>query len=344
MSKLKIISEKKVFFFIVPEGWTDLGRNRGSAIMRAHSPAYCLANTFGIEAKVISSSDIDITKNVKLALEKFKKENIFLIWVKDLSNVKKWSNQGYTTIFDPVDMKLDSDYFRQAYNPDYFNFIFASSESHKNYLINLKASPEKILIADHLSTNITETISRNHFEKNKPVIGIIEPTPGENVRAYKKQMLSDFELFCSKNDLEFKFKDPSRLYRFNTKNGIVEGLQEAYSGIDIGVSLFCKREENFRFTIKPSTKLSAWASFEIPCILSYDKYIEKYPFLKNLIIDSGNHSESFDIILKLIYNREFWEESKSVMKLLKEDFSMHNCKKNYYENILKKRAPRCKKS
>ena len=88
-----------------------------------------------------------------------------------------------------------------------------------------------------------------------------------------------------------------------SETGKVKGLSEAYSDIDIGLSLYDIEEESTRLTTKPSTKLSAWASFGIPAVLSYQKsydpYVKKYPFLQELIVDSLDLEAAMSIVLKL---------------------------------------------
>lgn len=316
--------------FVKDSGWKN-AETRGSAIMRIYSPNFYLKKN-KIKSEIINSSHID---NFHKTNSNFKKNEAALIWVKtNKGNPKKWKDAGYITVFDPVDSDITT--FNNI--NENFDFVLVSCESHKLFCENHRIIKNKMLIADHLST-YNENIDLDFSFKKHKIIGLVEPIASQNFKPKKLDILDYFfHGISSKNNLDFIYKDSNKLgYFFESETGKVKGLSEAYSDIDIGLSLYDIEEESTRLTTKPSTKLSAWASFGIPAVLShqksYDPYVKKYPFLQELIIDSLDLEAAMSIVLKLSNDEAFWKEAKSLMLSLKEEFSMNNCKKIYYDNI-----------
>ena len=303
----------KIFFVYSPE-WSH-PEKRGSTIMRAFVPAMHLKKKFNYNTFCLNRLDVSQLN-----------QNDIVIFMKcnNHPDVNIARSKKCICIYDPVDN------FDSFANNDKFNFFIAASKAHIDFLaINHKINSNKCIIIDHLSTNITNLIADAKY--SIPTVGAVQPVHEHNI-------LKLLPNFCKTIGSIFTYKDSHKETIEFCQNTGNKQLFSLYKDINIGISVYDINTERGKERVnqKPSTKLSAFSSYCIPCVLtkqnSYSQYLEKYDLLNNLIVESDE--EIFFQIEKLSKDNVYYNKCRDVMMLLRNDFHMDNVERLYVDQVI----------
>jgi hypothetical protein len=313
------ISENPTIHFVHHNRWRK-PRERGSSIMRAFVPAHHLNSKLRVKT----------TCGPRLDSAKVKEGDVvYFIKCYGHPDVPMAAKKKCIRILDPIDdfmAKAGSNTGKQ------FNFFVASCESHAKWLCKkLKVSCKRLLIIDHLSTNIKNFKAWDRWHPDASLnVGIIQ---GINLGYPSLETIEDF---CQKQGANFIFHNiSSKPMKFCEETGN-EPLYSYYRDIHIGLALYNKEKLLNRFELKPSTKLSAFASYGIPAVfteqLSFRPHLEKHKLLNSLMVQDWD--EATEKIKQLIKDREFYDECRAMMIELGKDFHMDRAKELYVDQLL----------
>jgi hypothetical protein len=201
--------------------------------------------------------------------------------------------------------------------------------------INHKIDREKIAIIDHLHTNNYRKKACTRRVDGKVTVGYVGVAKNAGMDEQDYQALIHFfEEAC----VSFKEVDTLKINVFVEPEDVsVRGLYEHYENIHIGLSLFNESFDPRRKKEKPSTKLSAFASYDIPAVVtyqdSYDPILKLFPEFQNFIADNVKHAEA--ILRKLIQDFDYYVESQKLFSSIGEYFHMDNGYDLYVNQINK---------
>lgn len=305
--------------FIPNRHWPS-PEKRGSSLMRACVISSYMQKNFDdkIEARYSRSLPSDF----------YNKDIVVFVKDSDHEHIRKSKERGCITVYDPIDAT------HAFKNNDKFDLMIASSEAHakiisKNHEIDLK----RIVHIDHLHTNVYRKKSKVYVPSDVFNVGYVGVAPklGLNDSNYKK-----FVNYLNE-DRKFHLKETSTLDLELTlsEEGDVKNLYEAFENIHVGLSLYDEKLENRRKSEKPSTKMSAYSSYSIPCIAtyqdSYQELISTFPQLSEFMADDIDHAIS--LVKKLANDYDYYVESRKLFDSIGESFHMKNSYELYIEQI-----------
>jgi hypothetical protein len=302
--------------FIPNHNWKS-PETRGSSIMRA-----CVVSAY---MKQTYESLIDVRYS-KFLPKDFEKNDI-VIFVKDFTHpdIKVAKQKGCIVVYDPIDDQ-------NIFNSEIFDIVISSSKSHADVLIKrCNLDSKKIISIDHLHTNTFRKKTKERKKEEIVTIGSVTPVRNLGIREDDCNLLKNF--IASENAVIKEFTDTNYILSNDFREVI--NLHERYVCLDIGLALYDFSMEPSRKKEKPSTKLSAFSSYGIPAVLtyqeSYSNVIEIFPELENYVVFDIEQVKK--ILKKLILDFDYYLYSKNLFDEIGEFFHMKNSYKLYVEQI-----------
>lgn len=300
----------------------DASDTIGSSLMRACIPYVYLKKYF--------SDKIDACYDRNLP--DYAKSGDIVVFVKDYQHkdIEASKKRGCITVYDPVDLYHDT-----FQNNGKFDVMIASCNAHADIMAkkhNIERS--KIIVIDVLHSNVNREKLPPRQMSQRAVVGAVSPGKTALLRP---EVYEDFVNFGSLNNFDVRnvdFNDQS--ISLDYRNIRVNNLIECYRGIHIGLALYDPSDLDFdRLNQKPSTKISGYASYDIPVVCTYqrsmDKILERFPRFQDYIADNVSHSKL--IVKKLVNDYDYYMESRKLFQDVGEMFHMDHAYHMYVDQI-----------
>ena len=264
-------------------------------------------------------------------LPEYAKKNDIVIFVKDRNHphIKESKKRGCITVYDPIDSYCEFN------NDGKFDIMIASCDAHAEILSKRHSiERSKIIVIDVLHSNVNREKSLPKSKDQITVVGSVNPGDTAMLR---KEVYQDLVLFGKDNQFEVKNVN-SDLAKFSLDYNTIKvnNLFECYKDIHIGLALYDPKDLDYdRVNQKPSTKISGYASYDIPVICTYqksmDKIIDKFPDFKFYIAKDVTDAKS--IMLKLVKDYDFYLNSRKLFHDIGEMFHMDHSFDLYVKQI-----------
>lgn len=305
--------------FIPNQRW-PAPEKRGSSLMRACVVSSYMQNVFG--------DKIDARYSRGLPKDFGKKDIAIFVKDSDHDHIQKSKDRGCITVYDPIDV------VHTFQNRDKFDLMIASSATHAEVLAkNHDIDINRIVCIDHLHTNIHRKKSKIYDPNNGLTVGYVGVASRLGLDNVNYKRIVDY--VNQNKKVHLKEVNTLDLKLSLSDEGDVKNLYEAFEDINIGLSLYDEKLENRRKSEKPSTKLSAYSSYSIPCIATYqDSYsnlIATFPQLNDFMVD--NIDQALSIVNRLMDDYDYYIKSRTLFESIGESFHMKNSYKLYIEQI-----------
>lgn len=258
--------------------------------------------------------------------------NDIAVFVKDYQHrdIERAKKLGCIVVYDPVDLYHDT-----FVNDGRFDVMIASCDAHADIMSRKhKISRDKIVVIDVLHSNVDRRKVDPRDKIQKPVVGAVSPGKTALLRPEVYSDLVDFGKNTGFDVKNVDFNDQQ--LSLDYEKIYVNNLIECYQGIHIGLALFDQEDLDFdRINQKPSTKISGYASYDIPAVCTYqksmDKIISKFPRFQDYVAENVDHAK--DILVRIVKDYDYYMQSRELFHDIGEMFHMEHSYQLYVEQI-----------
>ncbi len=321
MQKIVFVPSQHAPWYVMGSRIVDAADTIGSSLMRAVVPAVYMKYHF--------SNKIDVRYGRTIPNDLAPGDLVIFVRTYQHDDIKKARDMGCITVYDAIDD------VKEFPGDDLFSVMIATSKKHREIMSRRhNLDIRRIVDIDVLHTNIQRDKTSVRQPGQKAVIGSVNPGKTAFLRS---DLYEDLVDFAHQNNIEFRNVDfNDQKISFNVEQHRVNNLIKCYEGLHIGLALYRQDDLDYdRVNQKPSTKVTGYASYDIPVVCTYQKsfdpIIEKFPQFVDFIAKDNNDAKR--VILKLVEDHDYYMKSRLLFHDIGEMFHMEKSFDLYVNQI-----------
>lgn len=321
MQKIVFIPSQTAPWYCVGSRRVDAADTIGSSLMRAVVPAAFMKKHY--------SDKIDVRYGRNIPDDLAPGDIVVFVRTFLHEDIRKAREMGCITVYDAVD---DCDPFP---GDPLYSVMIATSRRHQELMARRHdLDIRRIVDIDVLHTNVQREKTSVLRPGQRQVVGSVNPG---NTAFLRNDLYEDLVSFSRRNDFELRNVNFNvQRIGFDANNLSVNNLIKCYEGIHIGLALYNQDDLDYdRVNQKPSTKVSGYASYDIPVVCTYQKsfdpILKAFPAFQDYVVEDVRTAK--DIIQRLVKDYDYYMKSRSLFHDIGEMFHMDHSYEKYVTQI-----------